>query len=202
MTKRNKIENRGGVIIIVIIGLLAIMKVINSNLEEEIANANLKHLSYSSWYSAKSIKQVLKENQRDLLTSLLHIGAIKEESLPELNTRIDVTNNLILKYEEEKTEILLGSANIPRSSWSQDLDGEMGKIIGLRKWQEISTNYSYLVSKIDIGTLFLQISIVFGVLGLVINDNLKLQQVFTGLMIATGIIGMVVCFYFYSFFLV
>ncbi len=202
MTKRNKIENRGGVIIIVIIGLLAIMKVINSNLEEEIANANLKHLSYSSWYSAKSIKQVLKENQRDLLTSLLHIGAIKEESLPELNTRIDVTNNLILKYEEEKTEILLGSANIPRSSWSQDLDGEMGKIIGLRKWQEISTNYSYLVSKIDIGTLFLQISIVFGVLGLVINDNLKLQQVFTGLMIATGIIGMVVCFYFYAFFLV
>ena len=202
MTKGNKIENRGGVIIIVIIGLLAIMKVINSNLEEEIANANLKHLSYSSWYSAKSIKQVLKENQLDLLTSLLHMGAIKEESLSELNTRIDVTNKLILKYEEEKTEILLGSANIPRSSWSQDLDGEMGKIIGLRKWQETSTNYSYLVSKIDIGTLFLQISIVFGVLGLVINDNLKLQQVFTGLMIATGFIGMVVCFYFYSFFLV
>ncbi len=197
MSKSSKIENRGGVIIIVIVGMLAVMQVIKSNLEEEIAKANYKHVSYSNWYNAKSIKLIMKENQRDYLESLLSSGVIEEENSEDMVLRLEKTNRAILKYEEEKVEILEGSANIPKSSWSQDLDGEMGKIVGLKKWEEISMSFASLVAKINISLLFLQISIVFGVVGLIISDNLKLQQLFTGLMIGTGFVGIVIGLYGY-----
>ncbi|CAM3313857.1 DUF4337 family protein [Zobellia roscoffensis] len=197
MSKNSKIENRGGVIIIILVAMLAVMKVVNSNLEEKIARANYKHVSYSSWYNAKSIKQILKENQRDYLESLRGTGLVAEDKLEQLDFRIDVTDDLIRKYEEEKTEILLGSNNIARSAWSQDLNGEMGKIVGLRAWEDIGLKTRSLVTQIDIGILFLQISILFGVLGLIINENRKLQQVFTLFMIGVGFIGLAVCFYGY-----
>ncbi|MDO6820521.1 DUF4337 family protein [Zobellia sp. 1_MG-2023] len=197
MSKNSKIENRGGVIIIILVALLAVMKVINSKLEEKIARANYKHVSYSSWYNAKSIKQILKENQRDYLESLRGTGLVADDKLEQLDFRIELTDDLIRKYEEEKTEILLGSDNIPREAWSQDLDGEMGKIVGLRAWEEIGLTNRSLVAQIDIGILFLQISILFGVLGLIINENRRLQEVFTGFMIGVGFIGLGVCFYGY-----
>jgi len=197
MNKSTKIENRGGVILIIVVALLAVMKLITSNLEEEIANANFKHVSQTGWYNAKSIKQVLKESERDYLVSLLSAGIIADSSSAEVRTKIAVTNNRIEKYENEKTEILLGSANIPSTKWSQDIDGELGKIEGINRSRELLVRYSRIVSRIDIGILFLQISIVFGILGLIINDNLRLQQVFTGLMIAVSFIGIGVCFYGY-----
>ncbi len=197
MTKKNKIENRGGVIIIIIIALLAIMKVIHGKLQEEIAIANFKHVAYSSWYNAKSIKQVLKENQRDFLVSLLKTDIVNKEKTAEIRFEINRASAQAYKYEEEKTEILLGSASIPNSAWSQDLDGELGKIIGLKKTEEISQTYSKLAAKIEIGILFLQISIVFGVLGLIISEDLKLHQLLIGLMIATAFIGIAICFYGY-----
>ncbi|WP_400073943.1 DUF4337 family protein [Zobellia russellii] len=197
MSKNSKIENRGGVIIIILVALLAVMKVVNSKLEEKIARANYKHVSYSSWYNAKSIKQILKENQRDYLESLRGTGLVADDKLEQLDFRIELTDDLIRKYEEEKTEILLGSDNIPREAWSQDLDGEMGKIVGLRAWEEIGLTNRSLVAQIDIGILFLQISILFGVLGLIINENRRLQEVFTGFMIGVGFIGLGVCFYGY-----
>ncbi|SDL43269.1 DUF4337 family protein [Kriegella aquimaris] len=198
MSKSNKIENRGGVIIIVIVGMLAAMEVIKNNWEEEIAKASYKHVSYSNWYNAKSIKLIMKENQRDYLESLLASGVVADGNSEDLIQRLEKTNMAILKYEEEKVEILEGSANIPKSSWSQDLDGEMGKIVGLKKWEEISTSYANLVAKINISLLFLQISIVFGVVGLIISDNLKLQQLFTNLMIGTGFVGIAIGLYAYS----
>ncbi len=197
MSKNSKIENRGGVIIIILVALLAVMKVVNSKLEEKIARANYKHVSYSSWYNAKSIKQILKENQRDYLESLRGTGLVAEDKLEQLDFRIEMAEDLIRKYDEEKTEILLGSDNIPREAWSQDLDGEMGKIVGLRAWEEMGLANRSLVAQIEIGILFLQISILFGVLGLIINENRRLQEVFTGFMIGVGFIGLSVCFYGY-----
>ncbi|MDO6518872.1 protein of unknown function [Zobellia uliginosa] len=197
MSKSSKIESRGGVIIMIIVALLAVMEVVNSKLEEKIASSNYKYVSYSNWYNAKSIKQILKENQRDYLESLRSAGLVEDEKMDQLDFRIEMTDDLIRKYEEEKTEILLGSDNIPRSAWSQDLDGEMGKIVGLRAWEEVGISNRKLVAQIDIGILFLQISILFGVLGMIIHDNRRLQEVFTGLMIASGFIGLAVSLYGY-----
>lgn len=198
MNKSKKIENGGGVLIIIFVGLLAVMKVISSGLEEQIAIANYKQVSYSNWYNAKSIKQVLKQGERDYLISLVNAGLVAEDKSNEIQARIQLTTDLSIKYDEEKIEILEGSANTPKASWAQDLDGELGKIIGIKQWEQISINYYRVVAKMDIAVLFLQIGVVFGVLGLIVDANLNLQRVFTGIMAITGLIGIILGFYGYS----
>ena len=198
MNRSKKIENRGGVLIIIFIGLLAVMKVITSGLDEEIAIANYNYVSYSNWYNAKSIKQVLKEGERDYLISLVNAGLVAEDKSNEIQARIQMTEDLSQKYNEEKIEILEGSANIEKSAWAQDMNGELGKIVGLKEWEKISTNYFKVVGRMNIGILFLQIGVVFGILGLLVDVNLNLQKVFTGIMAVTGLIGIIIGFYGYS----
>lgn len=198
MNMSKKIENRGGVLIIIFVGLLAVLKVITSGLEEEIAIANYKQVSYSNWYNAKSIKQVLKEGERDYLISLVNAGLVAEDYSNEIQARIQMTDDLSHKYDKEKIEILEGSVNIPKSSWVQDLDGELGKIVGLKQWEQVSTNYFRVVGKISIGILFLEIGVVFGILGLIVDVNLNLQKAFTWIMAATGLIGIIFGVYGYS----
>ena len=199
MADTKKIENRGGVLIIIFIGFLAVLKLITNGIEEKVAIANYKHASYSSWYNAKSIKQVIKEGERDYLISLVNGGLVAEDKSNEIQARIQLTNDLSKKYDQEKIEILEGSANIPKSTWSQDLFGEFGKIVGLKEWEEISTNYIKVMAKINIAVLFLQISVVFGILGLIVDVNLNLQKVFTWTMALTGLIGTI--FGVYGYFL-
>lgn len=198
MKPNKKIEERGGVLIIFFVALLAIMKVLNNSYEKKILNADNNEVSYSDWYNAKSIKQVMKENERDFLVALLSTGMLDRERTATMKEKIEKTKELIIKYEAEKTEILMGSTNIPPSSWAQDLDGEMGKIVGLREWREISRNLKDTVGKINLGILFLQISVVFGVICLIINDNAKLQNTFTWFMMASGAIGIFISLYGYA----
>ncbi|PKA96669.1 uncharacterized protein DUF4337 [Flavobacteriaceae bacterium MAR_2009_75] len=198
MSQNRKIEERGGVLIIFFVALLAIMKVINSSFEKQIVDASNNEVSYSDWYNAKSIKQIMKESERDYLSALLSTSILSQEKSSDLRMKIEDTKALIFKYEAEKTEILMGSANIPPSAWVQDLDGEMGKIIGLREWRETSRQLTETAAKIDLGILFLQISVVFGVICLIIQENQKLQQTFTWLMIGSGIIGILLSLYGYA----
>ncbi|MFC4097057.1 DUF4337 family protein [Euzebyella saccharophila] len=196
-SQSRKIEERGGVLIIFFVALLAIMEVINNSFEKKITDADNNEVSYSDWYNAKSIKQVMKENERDFLIALLSTGMIDRERSAAMKEKIEKTKQLVIKYEAEKTEILMGSANIPPSSWAQDLDGEMGKIIGLREWREKAKTLKETVGKINMGILFLQISVVFGVVCLIIQENPKLQQTFTWLMIGSGFIGIALSLYGY-----
>ena len=198
MPNNRKIEERGGVLIIFFVALLAIMKVINSSFEKQIIDASNNEVSYSDWYNAKSIKQIMKESERDYLSALLSTSLLSQEKSSDLRMKVEETKALIFKYEAEKTEILMGSANIPPSAWVQDLDGEMGKIIGLREWRETSKQLTETVAKIDLGILFLQISVVFGVICLIIQENQKLQQTFTWLMIGSGTIGILLSLYGYA----
>ncbi|SHI95985.1 DUF4337 family protein [Pseudozobellia thermophila] len=197
MSQNKKIEERGGVLIIFFVALLAIMKVINGSFEKKIVNANNNEVSYSDWYNAKSIKQIMKESERDHLSALLSAGVFDKDKSSKVKEKIEDTKSLIYKYEAEKTEILMGSANIPPSAWVQDLDGEMGKIVGLREWRDISRQLTETVAKIDLGILFLQISLVFGVVGLIIHENPRLQNMFTWLMIGSGFMGIALSLYGY-----
>jgi len=199
MGKTKKTSERIGALIIFFVAALVVMKILNGINEEKVVNANNQQLSYSDWYGSKSIKQVLKENERDYLESLKKSGLINDDKLPAIQAEIETTKSLILKYEAEKTEILLGSANIPRGYWAQDLDGEMGKIVGLREWQKISNDYSNAVAKVNLGILFLQISILFGVIILIIPEAHTTFKLFTGLMFTTGLVGIAISIYGYLF---
>jgi len=181
-------EAIGGVLIAFFAALMAISQMVNGELEEEMMIAHNKVVNYSSWYQSKSIKESLKEGELDYLQTLLNTGMVPEDKESVLTEQIQETKKLIEKYGAEKIEILLGSANIPKAEWVQDLDGEMGKIVGVKEWEQLADEYDTATKKFDLGMLFFQISIVLGAVCIIIYDNPKLQKAFIVLMIVFGIV--------------
>lgn len=191
-------EAIGGVLIAFFAALMAISQLVNGEFEEEMMIAHNKQVSYSSWYQSKSIKESLKEGELDYLEALLNTGMVAEEKSGFIQEKIEQTKGLIAKYNAEKTEILFGSANIPKAEWAQDLDGEMGVIVGIKEWETLAEKYDVATKKFDYGMLFFQISIVLGAVCIIIYDNPKLQKTFIVLMMIFGFIGALFSVYGYS----
>ncbi|MEE9364298.1 MAG: DUF4337 domain-containing protein [Cellulophaga sp.] len=187
----------GGALIVLFSAFMAISEMTNNNLEEEMMIAHNKLGSYSNWYQSKSIKQNLKESELHYLETLILTNKTENNLLPSLRTKIKNTKKLILKYEAEKTEILVGSANVPREYWAQDLDGKMGAIIGVKEWWVITDEYTIATKKFDLAMLFFQISIILGVVSIIIQSYYKLQRTFIILMTLLGLIGTLVSIYGY-----
>lgn len=188
-------ETVGGILIAVFAAFMAITELVNNNLEEEMMISHSQFVNYSNWYQSKSIKQSLKESELDYLTVLMETGIIPDDRITKVKSKIAQTKSLVLKYEAEKTEILVGSSNVPREHWSQDLDGEMGKIIGINEWENLTQEYDSATKKFDLGKLFFQICIVLGAVCIIIRDNKKLQKNFIALMLAFGTIGIIISVY-------
>lgn len=207
MAKKNMVEVSvaseraeaiGGVLIAFFAALMAVAELVNSELEEEMMIAHNKHTSYSSWYQSKSIKQSLKESEIDYLETLLLMEVdLDSTRLAVINDKIKTTRTAVEKYNAEKNEILVGSSSLSEKEWVQDLDGEMGMIVGVKEWEQLANDYDVATKKFDIGMLFFQISIVLGAVCIIIYDNPKLQKSFIGLMIAFGIIGILLSIYGY-----
>ncbi len=190
-------EAVGGVLIAFFAALMAISQMVNGELEEEMMIAHNKVVNYSSWYQSKSIKESLKESELDYLQALLNTGMVVEDKQAAIIEQVEETKGLIQKYGAEKIEILEGSANIPKADWIQDLDGELGKIVGVKEWEQLADDYDNATKKFDLGMLFFQISIVLGAVCIIIYDNPKLQKTFITLMVVFGIVGIVMSIYGY-----
>lgn len=197
--KTNKILDRteavGAILIAVFAALMAITELVNNNLEEEMMISHNNLVNYYNWYQSKSIKQGLKESEMHYLSALTETGIIPNDKLNNIKTKLAETRSLMLKYEAEKTEILVGSANVPREHWAQDLDGEMGKIIGINEWEQLTQDYDSATQKMDLGKLLFQICIVLGAVCIVIRENKKLQKNFISLMVIFGAIGILISVY-------
>lgn len=193
-----KAEAIGGVLIAFFAALMAISQLVNGELEEEMMIAHNKVVNYSSWYQSKSIKESLKESELDYLKALLLSGIISEEKKSEIDKKTLEIENKIKKYNAEKTEILLGSSNIPKTAWTQDLDGKMGVIKGVKEWEKLADDYDNATKKFDLGLLFFQICIVLGAVCIIIYDNPKLQKSFITLMVIFGLIGVLLSIYGYT----
>ncbi len=197
--KTNKILDRteavGAILIAVFAALMAITELVNNNLEEEMMISHNNLVNYYNWYQSKSIKQGLKESEMHYLSALTETGIIPNDKLNNIKTKLAETRSLMLKYEAEKTEILVGSANVPREHWAQDLDGEMGKIIGINEWEQLTQDYDSATQKLDLGKLLFQICIVLGAVCIVIRENKKLQKNFISLMLMFGAIGILISVY-------
>ncbi|MEO9893423.1 DUF4337 domain-containing protein [Aurantibacter sp.] len=192
-----KAEAIGGVMIAFFAALMAISQMINGEFEEEMMIAHNKVVNYSSWYQSKSIKESLKESELDYLEALLQTNLIAENNKSTIVASIKKSKEKIKKYGAEKNEILIGSANIPKEEWTQDLDGELGEIVGVKEWEVLADQYDVATKKFDIAMLFFQISIVLGAVCIIIYDNPKLQKSFIVLMAFFGIIGTIIAIYGY-----
>lgn len=190
-------EAISGVLIAFFAALMAISQMVNGELEEEMMIAHNKVVNYSSWYQSKSVKKSLKESELTYLETLMNAGVVPKENHQIINSRIEETVQKIKKYNAEKTEILLGSANIAKENWAQDLDGEMGVLTGVKEWKVLADEYDIATQKFDVGMLFFQISIVLGAVCIIIYNNAKLQRMFIKLMVAFGTIGLIMSIYGY-----
>lgn len=192
-----KAEAIGGVLIAIFAALMAISQMVNGELEEEMMIAHNNVVSYSNWYQSKSIKESLKESELDYLHALIESGIVTGDKTATIEQKITDVEKKIAKYDAEKTEILLGSSQVGEKNWTQDLEGELGKIIGVKEWQELAATYDYATKKFDYGMLFYQICIVLGAVCIIIYDNPLLQKSLIVLMIVFGIIGSILSIYGY-----
>jgi hypothetical protein len=128
-------EAIGGVLIALFAALMAISQMVNGELEEEMMIAYNNVVSYSNWYQSKSIKESLKESELDYLTALISSGIVTDEKVQVIEDKIASVQKNIDKYNAEKTDILNGSAFVGKEHWTQDIEGEMGVIIGVKEWQ-------------------------------------------------------------------
>lgn len=192
-------EALGGILIAFFAAMMAISDLTNSNIEEEMQKCQTKNSSYFSWYQSKSVKQSLQEGQMITLETFMKAGIILAAKTIAFQEEIDKLKKEIKRYKAEKKEIMEGSANIPQADWAQELDGEMGKIVGFKEWEKQGLKLDKATNQFDIGMLFFQISLVLGAICVIIYDNAKLQKAFIGLMIFSGAAG--ICFSIYGYML-
>ncbi|MFH0887461.1 MAG: DUF4337 family protein [bacterium] len=135
---------------------------------DELASYNEKASAYA-WYNSKSIKENLADGQKDILQSLIEAGSIKADQEVAIKKTIDKLETKVEKYGKEKNEILFGSKKVGKDNWVQDVGGKMGKVIGAEEWGEKSQVLGAIGDSFDLGTLFLQIGLVFGAISLVLQ---------------------------------
>lgn len=157
--------------------------------DDELIAHNEKNNAYL-WYQSKGIKETLVEGQRDTLQSLMDAGSIKPEQLPAVQGLISKLDGKVLRYGKEKKEILLGSATVGQESWAQEVDGEMGKVVGAKEWESKAEALDGAGNTFDSAVLFLQICLVLGAISLVVQGG-GTRRTFFLAMIGLGVLGTV-----------
>lgn len=160
--------------------------------DDEIQLGNEKTKAYM-WYQSKSIKESLTKGQADLLNVLLQGGAIAPDKAPAMKELSATLTSEVQRYKKEKDEILRGSNAVGKENWIQDVDGKLGQVIGARDLETKQSLLSEAGDRFDLGTLFLQISLVLGAIGLIVKrQNIRLYF-FLGL-VGLGSLGSFFCY--------
>ena len=183
-----KLETWCGLLLGVFAAILAIANLGGGKYgDDEMKAVNEKNSTFS-WYQAKGIKQNLAENERDLMKSLLASGIISSEKKESIDEIIKDRDEKINQYKREKKEIMEGSKRIGKENWAQDMNGEMGKVVGVKDWEDEIAKLSASGDYFDMANLFLQLSLVMGAICLV-SPSQSSRKSFFMVMIGLGIIG-------------
>lgn len=155
--------------------------------DDELIAHNEKNNAYL-WYQSKGIKETLVEGQRDTLQSLVAAGSIQADQIPAIQGLIQKLDDKVERYDKEKKEILLGSVAVGQEGWAQDVEGEMGKVVGAKEWEGKAGVLDGVGNTFDTSTLFLQICLVLGAISLVVEGGAT-RRTFFGGMIVLGLLG-------------
>lgn len=155
--------------------------------DDEIIGTNEKANAYA-WYQSKSLKQTVVEQQKATLEGLVAAGAVMPEAKGAVEGLITGMDAEIGRYKAEKHEILEGSAAVGPEGQVLDKDGVKGQIIGAKEWEAQLAVLGKAGDVFDMATLFLQLSMVLGAIGLVIDLD-KLKWGFYGATVLCGVVG-------------
>lgn len=164
--------------------------------DDELKETNEKANSYM-WYQAKSIKESLAEGQRDQVLTLLKTGAIAKDKVAEMTKYAEKLNLKVDRYHKEKTEILLGSSAVGEENWVQEIDGKLGLVVGSLEHEQAVKKLSRAGDIFDYATLCLELCMVLGAIGLLLQIPLARKLTF-GTILVLGCFGVVFCTWAYS----
>lgn len=190
-TKSRRFEVIAGITIAFFAAILAINELGSGKFgDDEIIAHNEKTTAYA-WYNSKGLKQNLAESQRDTLKSFIDAGVISRNHSAAVKTVVNKLDQDIARYNREKKEILLGSSKIGKTNWIQDIDGELGKVVGAKQWESNADALGAIGDIYDFATLFLQFCIVLGAISLVLHIE-RMKWFFYFSMLALGSTGMLI----------
>lgn len=189
-TENSGFEMKCGVLIAVFAAIMAVSDMFAGKYgDDEIKFINEKSSAYM-WYQAKSIRETVTEGQKNLINTLIEGQLIKSDSLEKLSKHNQDLNEDISRYKKEKKEILVGSSKVGKENWVQDINGELGKVVGALEYQDKIEILGNAGDQFDLSNLFFQICLVMGAISLVTKKR-NMQQVFFYLMISLGSLGTV-----------
>lgn len=156
--------------------------------DEKMANDN--HAQMYSWLQSKSIKQSLVKGQVELLNDMGQAEAINPAYKTVMKLHVDTMKQKVAKYQKEMNEIQWGSDSVGKENWAQeDADHKFGNITGAEQWKATAQILGEAGDKYDLGTLFLQLCLVLGAIGLVVQSP-GTRKIFLALMVGLGILGL------------
>lgn len=190
MSENNDVnfEVRCGVVIAIFAAIMSVSDLVAGKYgDDEIIGANEKAAAYM-WYQSKSIKETLVEGEKSLLESLKQAGAIQSSAIKGIDGHLTNLNRKIVRYKKEKNEILRGSQTVGPENWIQDLNGELGKIIGAQEIESHMASLAQAGDRFDMAGLMFQVCLVLGALSLILKKQ-NLQTMFFAGMCVLGLIG-------------
>lgn len=155
---------------------------------DEIKVSNMRNNSYQ-WYQSKGIKSTIVEGQVDLLQVLLGSGSIAADKREDMQKLVGQLQAKVQKYEKEKTEILMGSRQIPQDQWIQPTDGKLGQIVGAKEYDGNLESLDSAGNFFDIASMLFQLCIVTGSVGIIIS-RLGMKWAFFQVTVFTGVVGL------------
>lgn len=163
--------------------------------DDELIAHNQKNGAYL-WYQAKGIKETQVEGQVDVLKALAAAGSIQPEQRTAVEGLIAGLDGRLDRYGKEKKEILLGSATVGQANWAQDMDGEMGRVVGAKEWETQADALGKVGDLFDYSTFFLQLCLVLGAISLILQADGMRRSFFTAMVVlgCTGTVFTVLAF--------
>lgn len=175
--ENNNFEVWTWVLLAVIASLLAIVDLIGGKYgDDELISINEKSNAYQR-YQSKGMKQNITEGQYNLLNTLIESNTIDQSQVGDMKNLLTKLDEKIKRYEKEQTEIMEWSTVVGQAQRVQDIDGEMGKVIGAKQWEERSMKLGEVGDTFDLAMLYFQISLVIGAIALGLQ-NQKMKNIF------------------------
>ena len=188
--KNNRFELMSGLTLAIFAAVLALNDLAAGKYgEDELKGGNEKATALA-WYQSKSIKRNLLEGQKDMVSTLVEGGAVKPEAAEAMKKMTEKLDKDILRYKKEMKEIMFGSKTVGEKEWAQDMDGKMGQVKGAKEWEAEVAKLNDAGDRFDLGTLFLQLSLVLGAVSLVLSEE-KMKRAFYVCMVTMGTIGLI-----------
>lgn len=150
--------------------------------------AHNHHGKMYAWYQSKSIKQNQLEGQHNLLVALREAGVITKGNEAKIDKILRQSAVEISRYDKEKKEIMLGSKVVGKENWIIEKDGKLGEITGAEEYDFEAQELGKAGDKFDMSALFLNLTVVFGAVSLIISGQRRQRSFLLG-MIILGIIG-------------